>query len=74
MDIEGRDIVIGMLQSISMKDYPEDTYQDFGMCIVDECHHIAAEVFSRSLSKVNCYYMLGLSATQIGRASCRERV
>ena len=62
-DIDDCDIVIGMLQSISMKDYPESLFQDFGFCIVDECHHIAAEVFSRSLYKVNCQFMLGLSAT-----------
>ena len=63
IDTEDCDIVIGMLQSISMKDYPESIFNDFGFCIVDECHHIAAEVFSRSLYKVNCQFMLGLSAT-----------
>ena len=63
IEIDDCDIVIGMLQSISMKDYPESPFQDFGFCIVDECHHIAAEVFSRSLYKVNCQFMLGLSAT-----------
>ena len=63
IDIEGKDIVIAMLQSISMKEYPESTFESFGMCIVDECHHIGAEVFSRALPKINSYYTLGLSAT-----------
>ena len=63
IDTEDCDIVIGMLQSLSMKDYPESLFNDYGFCIVDECHHIAAEVFSRSLSKVNSQFMLGLSAT-----------
>ncbi len=63
IETEDCDIVIGMLQSISMKDYPESIFNQFGFCVVDECHHIAAEVFSRSLHKVNCQYMLGLSAT-----------
>lgn len=63
IDIDDKDIVIGMLQSISMKDYDEDIFQDFGFTIIDECHHIGAEVFSRSLPKVNSYYLLGLSAT-----------
>ncbi len=63
IDTEDCDIVIGMLQSLSMKDYPEKLFAEYGFCIVDECHHIAAEVFSRSLHKVNCQYMLGLSAT-----------
>ena len=52
-----------MLQSISMKDYPEGTFDDFGMAIFDECHHLSAEVFSRALSKVTPKYLLGLSAT-----------
>ena len=63
IDIEGKDIVIAMLQSISMKDYDTSVFEDFGFTIVDECHHIAAEVFSRSLPKINSYYSLGLSAT-----------
>ena len=63
LDIEGHQIVIGMLQSISMKDYDPSVFEPFGLCIVDEAHHIAAEVFSRSLIKINSYYMLGLSAT-----------
>ena len=63
IDIEDNDIVIGMLQSVSMKDYDSDVFHDFGFCIIDECHHISAEIFSRSLSKINSWYMLGLSAT-----------
>lgn len=63
IDIEGHQIVIGMLQSISMKEYDPVVFESFGFCIVDEAHHIAAEVFSRSLIKINSYYMLGLSAT-----------
>jgi superfamily II DNA or RNA helicase len=63
MDIEGKDIVIGMLQSLSMKEYPEDLFSQFGLTIVDECHHISSEVFSRSLQKIITFYTLGLSAT-----------
>ena len=61
--IKDKDIVIGMLQSISMKDYPSDIFDDFGFVIYDECHHLGAEVFSRSLLKVGPKYTLGLSAT-----------
>jgi superfamily II DNA or RNA helicase len=63
MDIEDKDVVIGMLQSLSMKDYPDDMFSSFGLTIVDEVHHIAAEVFVRSLFKIVTKYMLGLSAT-----------
>jgi len=63
IELKNKDIVIGMLQSISMKEYPENTFDDFGLTIIDECHHIGAEVFSRALPKINSYYSLGLSAT-----------
>lgn len=57
------DIVIGLLQSISMIEYPEETFRGFGFVIYDECHHLGAEVFSRALLKTNTRYTLGLSAT-----------
>ena len=63
VDIENKDIVIGMLQSLSMKDYHEDQFASFGLTIVDEVHHISSEVFSRSLVKIVTKYTLGLSAT-----------
>lgn len=63
MDDNDSDIVIGMLQSISMKDYDLDLFNPFGFTVIDECHHIGAEVFSRALTKVNTQFMLGLSAT-----------
>ena len=63
IDIDGKDVVIGMLQSISMKDYDLEIFEDFGFCIIDEVHHLGAEVFSRALQKINSDYMLGLSAT-----------
>ena len=63
IDIENKDIVIGMLQSLSMKDYPDSMFDSFGLTIVDEVHHIAAEVFVRSLFRIVSHHMLGLSAT-----------
>ena len=63
IDIEDKDIVIGMLQSLSMKDYPCELFSSFGLTVVDEVHHIAAEVFVRSLFKIVTPYVLGLSAT-----------
>ncbi len=63
VDVEEKDIVIAMLQSISMKDYPSHIFETFGFVIIDECHHLGAEVFSKALPKINTRYMLGLSAT-----------
>ena len=63
IDIENKDIVIGMLQSLSMKEYDAVIFESFGLTIIDEVHHISSEVFSNSLFKLVTKYMLGLSAT-----------
>jgi len=63
IDIDNKDIVIGMLQSLSMKEYPTSIFESFGLTIIDEVHHISSEVFSNSLFKLVTKYMLGLSAT-----------
>ena len=64
-DIEDKDIVIGMLQSLSMKEYDLKAFDSFDFIIVDECHHISSKVFSRTLKKINCHYHIGLSATPV---------
>lgn len=63
IDIKEKDIVVAMLQSISLKDYSTEVFENFGFLIVDECHHIASESFSQAIPKLTCQYMLGLSAT-----------
>jgi superfamily II DNA or RNA helicase len=62
-EVGGYDVVIAMLQTLSMKDIPIATFKPIGLVIVDECHHIASEVFVQALPKVTSKYMLGLSAT-----------
>ena len=63
VDVVNKDIVIAMLQSLSMKHYETEVFKEFGFCIVDECHHLGAQVFSRALPKIGCHIMCGLSAT-----------
>jgi superfamily II DNA or RNA helicase len=63
VDVHNKDIVIGMLQSLSMKDYPDEIFRSFGLTIIDEVHHISSEVFSRALYKAVTPYVIGLSAT-----------
>lgn len=63
IDIEGKDIVIGMLQSICQKDYDEDVFEKFQFVIFDEVHHLGAKKFSNALLKIQAPYTLGLSAT-----------
>lgn len=62
-DVADRDVVIVMLQTLSMKELNIDVFKPIGLVIVDECHHIASEVFVQALPKVTSQYMLGLSAT-----------
>jgi len=63
IDIEGKDIVLGMLQSLSSKLYESSTWDSFGLCVFDECHHLSAEVFSNIMINIVCNYNLGLSGT-----------
>ena len=63
VDIKDKDIVIGMLHSISMKDYPEEVFTGFNIVVFDEIHHIPARTFSKALFKTIYKYTIGLSAT-----------
>ncbi len=58
-DLSG-DVVIAMIQTLVSRSYE---FPGFGLCIVDECHHIAAETFSTAMRGLCCPYSLGLSAT-----------
>ena len=66
-DVANKDIVIGMIQSLSDPrkdaDYEASIFDEFGLVIADECHHLAARQFSRALAKYSFKYTLGLSAT-----------
>uniref|UniRef100_A0A6C0CG78 Helicase ATP-binding domain-containing protein n=1 Tax=viral metagenome TaxID=1070528 RepID=A0A6C0CG78_9ZZZZ len=63
VDVENKDIVIATLQSLAIRDYDPAIFNEFGLVIIDECHHIASEVFSRAFRKMNIRITLGLSAT-----------
>lgn len=62
-DIEGKDIVIVMLQTLWRKKFKLGTFDSFGHIIIDECHRIPSEKFSKALQKISTRYMLGLTAT-----------
>jgi superfamily II DNA or RNA helicase len=63
VEVEGKDIVIGMLQSISKDKYDEKLFKQFGLVIFDEAHHAPSRFFSRSLPMIASEYCLALSAT-----------
>lgn len=71
-EIENNDIVIGMLQTLSMREFAKDTFDDIGHVIIDECHRIPSRVFMKALFKINCKYMLGLSATPNRKDGCTK--
>ena len=65
IDIEDKDIVLVMLQSLvsKTKNYPPELFASFGFTILDEVHHVSSESFSRCMFSVVTRYMLGLSGT-----------
>lgn len=62
IDMSG-DVVIAMLQTLILPKMKDVDWSAFGMVIVDECHHIAAETFNTAMRTLVCPYSLGLSAT-----------
>ena len=54
-------IDIATFQTIASR-MPE-TIKEYGMVIVDECHHVAADSFEKVMQAVKPYYVYGLSAT-----------
>lgn len=62
-DIENKDIVIIMLQTLCSRQFPINSFSSFGLLIVDEVHHIASEHFSKALFQIVVPWVIGLSAT-----------
>ena len=62
-DYQGKKIVLGMMQSLAMRDYDAEFYNYFGLVIVDEAHRTSAPLLSQSVPKFNAKYRLALSAT-----------
>ena len=55
-----------MLQSVAgkgMESEVKDFVKNYGMVIVDECHHVSAFSFEQVLKAVNAKYVYGLTAT-----------
>ncbi|WP_373836605.1 TOTE conflict system archaeo-eukaryotic primase domain-containing protein [Jeotgalibaca arthritidis] len=58
-------IDIALLQSIYRKGEVHESIQNYGMVIVDECHHISAFSFESVLKQTNAKYVYGLTATPV---------
>ena len=58
-------IDIALMQSCLEEDGVKSFVRDYGMLIVDECHHVSAVNFERILKYANARYVYGLTATSI---------
>ena len=58
-------IDIALLQSCISNNEVKQFVRDYGLVIVDECHHVSAVNFERVLREVNARYVYGLTATPI---------
>jgi superfamily II DNA or RNA helicase len=56
-------IDIALLQSLYHKGEVHECLQDYGMIIVDECHHLSAFSFEQVLQAAPAKYVYGLTAT-----------
>jgi len=61
-EVDDKDIVVGMIQTISKKEY-DNVFNRFGLVIYDEAHHVACKFFSKSLMKTGTQYTFALTAT-----------
>lgn len=58
-------IDIALMQSLNRKNEVRECVKDYGMIIVDECHHVAAVSFDEILKAANAKYVYGLTATPV---------
>jgi hypothetical protein len=56
-------IDIAVMQSLNRMGEVKECVKDYGMIIVDECHHVSAFSFEMILKNVNTKYIYGLTAT-----------
>lgn len=58
-------IDIALIQSCLENNEPKPFVRDYGMVIVDECHHVSSVSFEQVLKRVNAHFVYGLTATPI---------
>lgn len=58
-------IDVAIIQSLTHKHAVKELVKDYGMVIVDECHHISAFSFEQVLKSARAKYVYGLTATPI---------
>lgn len=56
-------IDVAVMQSLNSKGGVKECVKNYGMVIVDECHHVSAFSFEQILKSVNAKFVYGLTAT-----------
>lgn len=61
----GKQITIALIQSLNkvLPNAVPEQLSSFGTIIVDECHHVPAETFRNTITKLKTFYLYGLTAT-----------
>ncbi len=59
----GKQITVGMIQTLNRAGEDQKIPDAFGTIIVDECHHIPAKTFREVITRLNSFYLYGLTAT-----------
>ncbi|OHA09590.1 MAG: hypothetical protein A3A44_03255 [Candidatus Sungbacteria bacterium RIFCSPLOWO2_01_FULL_60_25] len=59
----GKEITVGLLQSLARRKDSSTLENTFGTIIIDECHHIPAKTFREVIANLNPRYLYGLTAT-----------
>lgn len=56
---------VAVMQSLYRKGFVKEVIQNYGMILVDECHHVPAVTFEQILKKATARYIYGLTATPV---------
>lgn len=59
----GNKVTVAMVQTLNQLENLNELADKFGLVIVDECHHMPAKMFRSVITKLNPYYLYGLTAT-----------
>jgi len=59
----GKKITVAMVQTLSRMENVEKLKDKFGLVIIDECHHMPAKMFRNVITRLNPFYLYGLTAT-----------
>ena len=63
VDIDNKDFVIAMIQSLAKRNYDPEIFKQFDFVVCDETHHFSSRCFSQALAKCSAKYTMGLTAT-----------